>query len=507
MQPLINFLAKKMSKTINQNEINAIIWQACDTFRGVVDPSEYKKYILVFLFLKYISDIWKDKQKEYTAKYNGDPERIRRALARERFIVPDDCSFDYIYNRRKDSDIGQKINMALDNIEEANRGKLDGIFRGIDFNSETNLGETRDRNRRLKNLIDDFANDALDLRPSHSGNLDIIGNVYEYLIARFATTEGKKGGDFFTPAEISTTIARLMHPRPGQRIYDPACGSGSLLIKVAQEIGSDNFSLYGQESNGGTWALCKMNMFLHRRDNAQIEWGDTLNNPKLLDGGKLAKFDIVVANPPFSLDMWGQEYADRDPFQRFWRGIPPQSTADYAFISHIIESTAENTGKAGVVIPHGVLFRESVERKIRQKFIEENLLEAVIGLPAKLFYGTAIPAAILVFNRGKTTTDVLFIDAGKEYIEGKNQNKPGEQHIQRIIETYDAFETTDKYSYRASFEEIKKNEFNLNIPRYVDTCEVEETDIPVLLQEIEQLETELKEVKQEMNKHLKELEH
>ncbi len=496
-----------MPKPINQDEINAIVWQTCDTFRGVVDPSEYKNYILVFLFLKYISDIRKDKQKEYTAKYNGDPERIRRALARERFIVPDDCSFDYIYNHRKDSDIGQKINMLLDNIEEANKGKLDGIFRRIDFNSETNLGETRDRNRRLKNLIDDFANDALDFRPSHTGNLDIIGNVYEYLIARFASTAGKKGGDFYTPAEVSTTIARLMHPKPGQRIYDPACGSGSLLIKVAQEIGSDNFSLYGQESNGDTWALCKMNMFLHRRDNAQIEWGNTLNNPKLMDGGKLAKFDIVVANPPFSLDKWGQEYADKDLFQRFWRGIPPKSTADYAFISHMIESTVEHTGKVGVVVPLGVLFRGSAEGKIRQKIIKENLLEAVIGLPAKLFYGTGIPAAILVFNRGKTTTDVLFIDASKEYIEGKNQNKLGEQHIQRIIETYNALETTDKYSYRATFDEIEKNEFNLNIPRYIDTCEEKETNIPALQKEIEQLETELEEVKEEMNKYLKELEY
>ncbi|MFW6226553.1 MAG: type I restriction-modification system subunit M [Bacteroidota bacterium] len=495
-----------MFKTINQEEVNAIVWQTCDTFRGVVDSPEYKNYILVFLFLKYISDIWKDKQEEYAAKYNGDPERIRRALGRERFIVPDDSSFDYLYNHRKDRDIGQKINMALDKIEEANKGKLDGIFRNIDFNSENNLGETRGRNCRLKNLIDDFANDALGLRPSHTGNLDVIGNVYEYLIARFASDAGKKDGEFFTPSEVSALIARLMHPEPGQRIYDPACGSGSLLIKVAQETGSDNFSLYGQESNEGTWALCKMNMFVHRHDNAQIKWGDTLNNPRLLEDGKLAKFDIVVANPPFSFDNWGQEHADKDPYQRFWRGIPPKSTADYAFISHMIESTVENTGKVGVVVPHGVLFRGSAEEKIRQKFIEENLLEAVIGLPAKLFYGTIIPAAILVFNRGKTTTDVLFIDASNKYLEGKNQNKLGEEHIRRIIKTYDAFETVDKYSYRASFGEIKENEFNLNISRYVDTFEEEEDiDIPALQQEIEQLEKELEKVKGEMNKYLMKL--
>ncbi len=495
-----------MPKTINQDEVNAIVWQAHDTFRGVAGPSVYKNYTLVFLFLKYISDIWKDKREEYDVKYNGDPERVRRALGRERFIVPDDCSFDYLYNHRKDSDIGQKINMALNKIEEANKGKLDGIFRDIDFNSENNLGETRDRNHRLKNLFEDFANDTLDLRPSHTGNLDVIGNVYEYLVDRFASTAGKKGGEFFTPADVSAIIARLMHPEPGQRIYDPACGSGSLLIKVAREIGSDNFSLYGQESNGSTWASCKMNMFFFRRDSAQVEWGDTLNNPRFLKGDKLAKFDIVVANPPFSLDKWGQEHADKDPYQRFWRGIPPRSTADYAFISHMIESTVENTGKVGVVVPHGVLFRGSAEGKIRQKFIEENLLEAVIGLPVKLFYGRGIPAAILVFNRGKTTTDVLFIDASNDYIEGKNRNKLGEEHVQQIIKTYDAFETVRKYSYRAPFEEIKKNEFNLNIPRYVDTFEEEEKiDIPALKQEIEQLETELEEVKGEMNTYLMKL--
>ncbi len=495
-----------MSKTIHQDKVSAIVWQVCNTFRDVVDLSKCKNYILVFLFLKYISDIWKDKQKEYTAKYNGDPERIRRALGRERFIIPDDCSFEYLYNHRKDSNIGQKINKALDKIEEANKEKLDGIFCDIDFNSENNLGETHDRNRRLKNLIDYFTNDTLDLYPSHSRNLDVIGNVYEHLIARFANTSGKKSDEFFTPSEISTTIAQLMQPKPGQRIYDPACGSGSLLIKVAQEIGSNNFSLYGQESNRVTRALCKMNMFLHCQDNAQIKWGDTLNNPRFLNGDKLATFDIVIANPPFSLDNWGQEYADKDPYQRFWRGIPPKSTADYAFISHMIESTVENTGKVGVVVPHGVLFRGSTEGKIRQKFIEENLLEAVIGLPAKLFYGTGIPAAILIFNRGKTTTDVLFIDASNEYIEGKNQNKLGKEHIQRIIKTYNAFETVNKYSYRAPFKEIKENEFTLNIPRYVDIFkEKEKINIPALQQEIEQLETELEVVKGEMNKYLMKL--
>ena len=491
---------------ITQEEINAIAWKACDTFRGVVDPSEYKNYILVFLFLKYMSDVWKDKKEEYNKKYKGDESRVTRALSRERFIVPDNSSFNHVYEKRNEANIGEIINIALDNIEEANKGKLDGVFRNIDFNSESNLGETKDRNRRLKHLIEDFAVEGLDLRKAHNGTQDIIGNTYEYLIARFASDSGKKGGEFYTPSEVSTLLAKLMRPSSGQRIYDPACGSGSLLNKVANEIDSDNYSLYGQESNGSTWALCKMNMFLHEKDNAQIEWGDTINNPKLIQDGKLSKFDIVVANPPFSLDKWGADNAATDPHNRFWRGIPPKGTGDYAFITHMIESTVENTGKVGVIVPHGVLFRGSSEGKIRQKFIEENLLEAVIGLPSKLFYGTGIPAAILVFNRAKETTDVLFIDASKEYEEGKNQNKLSSKNINKIVETYLDYNSIDKYAYRANVDEIIENEFNLNIPRYVDTFEEEEdVDIMKVQKEIDELEQELEVVKIEMKGYLKEL--
>jgi type I restriction enzyme M protein len=495
-----------MSKQFSQQEINQVAWKACDTFRGVVDPAQYKDYILVFLFLKYMSDQWKDRKRELTEKYNGDEQRVKRALSRERFIVPDKCYFDYIYENREKDNIGEIINKALDAIEEANKGKLDDVFRNIDFNSHVNLGDTKDRKRRLKNLIEDFAVEELNLQPDHLESQDIIGNVYEYLIARFASDAGKKGGEFFTPSEVSKTIAKLMQPKPGQRIYDPTCGSGSLLIKVAHEVGSNDFSLYGQESNGGTWALCKMNMFLHKRDNAQIEWGDTLNNPKIIEGDKLAKFDIVVANPPFSLDKWGQETADKDIYQRFWRGVPPKSTADFAFISHMIESAVEGSGKVGVVVPHGVLFRSGAEGKIRQKMIEENLLDAVIGLPAKLFYGTGIPAAILVFRKGRKNKEVLFIDASKKYVEGKNQNTINDGHINNIVDTYNAYETKDKYSYVAPFKEIEENEFNLNIPRYVDTFEEEEEiDISALREEIKGLESELVNVRGEMDKYLNEL--
>ncbi len=494
-----------MSK-VTQQEINQLAWNACDTFRGVVDPAEYKNYILVFLFLKYISDVWKDKKEQYEKKYDGDDQRVNRAMSRERFIIPDGCTYYDIYEQRGESNIGEIINKALDAIEEANKGKLDGVFRNIDFNSESNLGETKDRARRLKNLIEDFSNEKLDFRPSHVGNQDIIGNTYEYLISHFASDAGKRGGEFYTPAEVSELLARLLEPEEGMRIYDPACGSGSLLIKVAREIDSTNFSVYGQESNGSTWALCKMNMFLHELDNAQIEWGDTLNNPKLTEGDHLMKFDRVVANPPFSLDKWGAENAENDRYNRFWRGAPPKSKADYAFITHMIESSVEGTGKVGVIVPHGVLFRGSSEGRIRQKLIEENLLEAVIGLPAQLFFGTGIPAAILIFNRGKQTNDVLFIDASSEYAEGKKQNRLREEDLKKIVETYKEFKTIDKYSQVVSFDELKENEFNLNIPRYVDTFEEEEEiDVSALRGEIKELEDELSQVREQMDIYLDEL--
>ncbi|TVQ51074.1 MAG: type I restriction-modification system subunit M [Saprospirales bacterium] len=495
-----------MKKTVSQTEINQLAWKACDTFRGVVDPAEYKNYILVFLFLKYISDVQRDKKEQYHIQYQGDPIRIKRAMDRERFVVPDHCSYYDLYEKRFDSNIGETINLALDAIEEANKGKLDGVFRNINFNSETNLGETKDRARRLKNLIEDFSDDKLDFRPSQVGNQDIIGNTYEFLISHFASDAGKKGGEFYTPAEVSELLAKLLDPKEGMRIYDPACGSGSLLIKVANEIPGHNYSVYGQESNGSTWALCKMNMFLHELDNAQIEWGDTLNNPKMTEGDKLMKFDRVVANPPFSLDKWGAENTENDRFNRFWRGIPPKSKGDYAFITHMIESAVDGKGKVGVIVPHGVLFRGGAEGRIRQKFIEENLLEAVIGLPEQLFYGTGIPAAILIFNKGKNTDKVIFIDASREYGEGKKQNSLRQKDIEKITKTYREFESIEKYSYVASPKELKENEYNLNIPRYVDTFEEEEEiDVMKVQEKIDDLEKELDSVRAEMKKFLNEL--
>lgn len=501
-----------MPNEFNQDEINAIVWKACDTFRGAVDPSEYKNYILTMLFLKYLSDLWKDKRKELADKYKGDKERIKRALARERFVVPNECDFDYLYAHRDVANVGELINIALEKIEDANKAKLENVFRNVDFNSEPALGQTKERNRRLKHLLEDFNDSRLDLRPSRVGHRDVIGDVYEYLIGKFAAGAGKKAGEFYTPPEVSTLLAKLVRPQPGDRICDPACGSGSLLIRVAKEVQdqngkpSKNFSLFGQESNGSTWALCRMNMFLHEQDAARIEWCDTITNPKLVEDDSLMKFDVVVANPPFSLDKWGADFASHDPHKRFWRGIPPKSKGDYAFITHMVEIALADDGRIGVIVPHGVLFRGGSEGLIRQKLIEENLLEAVIGLPPNLFFGTGIPAAILIFHKGRKSTDVLFIDASREFADDKKQNRLRPADIDKIVRTHQKCKSVPKYAYRAKRKEIEENEFSLNIPRYVDTSEeVAEIDIAALQTEIDELETELAKTRKEMKRYLNEL--
>jgi type I restriction enzyme M protein len=503
------------NQELTRKELNRIVWSACDTFRGAIDPSEYKNYILTMLFVKYLSDLKKDRVASLTERYGEDTERLKRALERERFVIPEGKDFDALYAQRDADDIGELINKALMAIEDANKLKLDGVFRNIDFNSEAALGQTTDRNRRLKQLLEDFADEKLDLRPSVIGDRDIIGDVYEHQIALFAADAGKKAGEFYTPAEVSTLLAKLVGAEPGDQVCDPACGSGSLLIRVAKEIGEKDFSLAGQESNGSTWALCRMNMFLHNMDSAQIEWCDTINNPKLIEDDELRRFDVVVANPPFSLKKWGYSNAKSDKFNRFHRGLPPKSRGDYAFISHMIEIALEGKGKVGVIVPHGVLFRSGAEGTIRRKLIEENLLEAVIGLPEKLFYGTSIPAAIMIFNKGRKSWEiadkvrdqqVLFIDASQAYADGTRQNTLRDKDIEKIIATFTAFKEVDKYATPATFEELKENDFNLNIPRYVDTFEEEEDiDIPAVQKEIEELEAELAQTQAKMREYLEEL--
>mgnify|MGYP001191486759 FL=1 len=510
-----------MTEKVTQEKINSVLWQAADTFRGKIDSSTYKDYILTMLFIKYLSDTYKEKVEEYTERYNGDEQRIQRALSRERFVLHEESTFDYLYSKRNDPEIGEIINKALEKIENENAGKLRGVFRNIDFNSEAILGKTAERNAMLRSLLEDFK--QLSLRPSQLGDEDIVGNAYQYMIGLFASDAGKKGGEFYTPAEVSELLARLVKPQENDRIYDPTCGSGSLLIKVAKKVPNKKVAIYGQERNGATHSLALMNMYLHGIDDAKIEWGDTLANPLHLEDGKLMKFQVIVANPPFSLDKWAMGFAGEaandkkfkmeaslDPYGRFEWGVPPASKGDYAFVQHMLYSLAEN-GRMATILPHGVLFRGGSEGKIRKRIIELNLLDAVIGLPEGLFYGTGIPACIMVFRKDRTernVRDVLFIDASGEehYEKGKNQNRLREQDIEKIVDTYEKRVTIDKYSYVATLEEIQENDYNLNIPRYVDTFEEEEpVDMEAVKQNIANIKKELQEVEAQMEKYLKEL--
>lgn len=492
--------------SISQDEINSILWKACDTFRGTVDPSEYKNYILVMLFVKYLSDVWHDHFDAFMQRYKGDETRVRRQLDKDKFRLPKGCTFDALYEQRNAANLGEIINIALEKIEDANKEKLEGVFRNIDFNSESALGRTKERNERLRHLLSDFADKRLDLRPSRTGERDIIGDAYEYLIGKFASTAGKKAGEFYTPPEVSTLLAWLVDPQSGDRIGDPTTGSGSLLIKCTKRVGDANYSLFGQENNGSTWALAMMNMFLHDVTSARIEWGDTLRNPLLVEDDQLMKFNVGVANPPFSLDKWGAEGAANDRFKRFHRGVPPKSIGDYAFITHLIETMDPVDGRVGVIVPHGALFRGGAEGKIRQALIEENLLDTVIGLPANLFFGTSIPAAILIFKRQRKDRKVLFIDASNDFEQGTNQNKLREEDIEKILTAYRKRKAVDQYAYLATYDEITKNDFNLNISRYIDTFEEEEAvDIQAAQQDIVDIDVKLAEVEERIKHYLKEL--
>ncbi|MBC7604610.1 MAG: type I restriction-modification system subunit M, partial [Ramlibacter sp.] len=426
--------------SISQDEINTAVWAACDTFRGTVAPETYKDFVLTMLFLKYVSDVWQDHYDAYQKQYGDHPELIEEMLKNERFVLPPTASFYALHALRHTAGNGERIDKALHAIEDTNISKLRDVFQDIHFNSNK-LGEEQQKNDILCHLLEDFAKPALNLRPSRVGTLDIIGNAYEFLIKNFASASGKKAGEFYTPPEVSSLMAKLVDPQAGDEISDPTCGSGSLLMKcgrlIRERTGSRKYALYGQEAIGSTWALAKMNMFLHGEDNHRVEWGDTIRNPKLIDAaGNLKHFDVVVANPPFSLEKWGHESAENDKHSRFRRGLPPRTKGDYAFILHMVETMKPATGRMAVVVPHGVLFRGAAEGRIRQKLIEENLLDTVIGLPEKLFYGTGIPAAVLVLRKNKKDDQVLFIDASRDYEAGKNQNYLREADMQRILDTF-----------------------------------------------------------------------
>lgn len=495
---------------ITQDDLNKILWSAADSARGVVDAGVFKDYVLALLFYKYMSDMHRVEHAKLVDRYGDDKDRIEMRLKNARFVMPDGASFYDVYAQQSADNIGEILNVALQQIEDANDEKLHDIFT-VDFNSQAILGPTDQRNKMIRNLLKDF--NGADLGEVDD---DILGNAYMYMIERFGTEAGKKAGEFFSPRSLCKLVAKLAEPKPGDRICDPACGSGGLLLLAGAEVekaGSKDYALYGQEKTGATYNLARMNMFLHGLDSARIEWGDTLNNPLLRDGNGLMKFDVVVANPPFSLDKWGDKSLENDKYNRFWRGMPPASKGDYAFISHMVETAKAKEGRVAVIVPHGVLFRGSSEGRIRQAFLEENILDAVIGLPSGLFQTTGIPVAILIFDRSREAggknekrKDVLFIDASREFTAGKNQNTLSDENIEKIVDTYKKRSEIEKYSHVATFDEIKENDFNLNIPRYVDTFEEEtQVDIPATRKRIAELTSELSKTTDEMEKYLKEL--
>lgn len=341
----------------------------------------------------------------------------------------------------------------------------------------------------------------------------MLGRAYEYLIEKFADDAGKKGGEFYTPRKVVQLIVELLQPKEGMRICDPTCGSGGMLIECAHYVerhggNAKNLTLHGQEKNLGTWAIAKMNMLLHGVFDSRIEKGDTIRDPKLLKDGALLLYDRVIANPPFSLDEWGREVAENDGYGRFRFGVPPKTKGDLAFVQHMV-ATLNMKGQLGVVMPHGVLFRGSSEGEIRAGFLKEDLIEAVIGLPSNLFYGTGIPAAILVMNRAKPGDrkgKVLFIHAASEYEEGSAQNYLREQDVKKIAATFHAFKDVERYARLVSVEEIQKNDWNLNISRYVATAEAEVAqDVGAAIQKLRALEAERAAAEAKMNAYLKEL--
>ena len=477
------------------------------------------------LFVKYLSDTYKSEKDKADQKYIVNKHMVDRTLERINFKLNEECTFDYLYDHRDAENIGELINKALETISRLNGTKLLNLFAGVDFNSETTFGKKKEKNAILRTLLNDFNNPDIDLRPEKIGNLDVIGNAYEYLIARFAGDSGKKGGEFYTPAEVSQLLAKLVDPKENDRVYDPACGSGSLLLKATNEVKDKKVSVYGQESNSSTYNLCRMNMFLHGVNDAHIAWGDTLANPLHLENDNLMHFDVIVSNPPFSLDKWAKGFesenttvvkngkkvdtfkmeAGMDVFKRFEYGVPPKSIGDYAFIQHMLKSLADD-GRMAVVLPHGALFRGASEGLIRKGILEDNLIEAVIGLPENLFYGVSIPATIVVFKKNRKNNDILFIEASREYEKGKNQNKLLKENIDKIFDTYINRKEIDKYSHLATIDEIRENEYNLNIKRYVDTYEPEpEVDIKETKRRIEETNKELAILEKQLQDTLKEL--
>jgi type I restriction enzyme M protein len=447
---------------IKKSDLYSSLWASCDELRGGMDASQYKDYVLFMLFIKYISD-----------KY-GNSDAFAPPV-----VIPKGASFKDMIALKGKSDIGDKINtQVIAPLIEANSRLARSDF--PDFNDPNKLGEGQAMVDRLTNLIGIFEKPELDFSKNRADNDDILGDAYEYLMRHFATESGKSKGQFYTPSEVSRIMAKVIGISPKNAVasttaYDPTCGSGSLLLKVAAEAGK-HITLEGQEKDVTTAGLARMNMILHDFPTANILSGNTLAAPKFKDGEQLRTYDYVVANPPFSDKTWSTGIiASSDVYQRFQWGEPPAKQGDYAYLLHIIRSM-KSSGKAACILPHGVLFRGNAEAVIREKLVRSGYLKGIIGLPANLFYGTGIPACILVLDKenAQARKGIFMIDASKGFIKDGNKNRLRERDLHKIVDVFTHAEEHPGYSRLVPSDEIEKNEFNLNLPRYIDTQEVED---------------------------------
>jgi type I restriction enzyme M protein len=446
---------------IKKSELYSSLWASCDELRGGMDASQYKDYVLTMLFVKYVSD-------KYANKSNSLIE------------VPKGATFEDMVALKGKTDIGDQINKKiLKPLFSANG--LEGTVELVDFNDDDKLGSDKEKVDRLSNLIAIFENPALDFKNNRAEDDDILGDAYEYLMRHFATESGKSKGQFYTPSEVSRILAKVIDvqkaDKPSYTVYDPTCGSGSLLLKVAEES-PKGLSIYGQEMDIATKSLAVMNMWLHGYPEASIAGKNTIATPQFKEpDGRLKRFDFVVANPPFSTKSWSNGISPmNDEFNRFKEyGVPPDKNGDYAFLLHIIASL-KSTGKGAIILPHGVLFRGGAEGEIRKNIIERKLIKGIIGLPANLFYGTGIPACIIVIDKENADSrkGIFMIDASKGFMKDGNKNRLREQDIHLVVDIFNNQKDVEKYARFVPFEEIEKNEFNLNIPRYIDTQEEED---------------------------------
>jgi len=444
---------------IKKSELYSSLWKSCDELRGGMDASQYKDYVLVLLFVKYVSD-----------KYAGQPDAL--------IDVPEGGGFKDMTALKGDKEIGDKINKIIARLAEKN--DLKGVIDVADFNDADKLGKGKEMQDRLSNLVSIFENPGLDFSGNRAEGDDSLGDAYEYLMRHFATESGKSKGQFYTPAEVSRIMAKVIGisgaRSQSQTIYDPTCGSGSLLLKAADES-KTGITIYGQEMDNATAALAKMNMILHDNPAAEIWKDNTLSSPHFLEkDGSLKLNDFVVANPPFSTKAWSNGFDPvHDHYGRFADGIPPAKNGDYAFLLHILRSL-KSTGKGAVILPHGVLFRGNTEGDIRRNIIRKGYIKGIIGLPANLFYGTSIPACIIVLDKehAAARTGIFMIDASKGYVKEGNKNRLRHQDIHKIVDVFNKQIEQPKYSRMVSVAEIEANDYNLNIPRYVDSSEAED---------------------------------